>query len=382
MEITCVYQEGNQNVIQEAIERCPDAGGTVIVPAGEWESGRLLLKSNLTLKLEEGCVIHFSEKKTDYLPVVFTRWEGVECYNYSPLIYARGCENITITGKGTLDGQGEGWWDWKKLQQGAADRLCKAESQGIRPENRVFGTEADALRPSFLQLIDCDNIVLKDFRIQDGPQWTVHPVYCRRVRIQGIHIVTHGPNTDGVNPDSCEDVRIEDCEFQTGDDCIAVNSGLNEDGWRVNRPCRQVEVCGCRFLGGHAAVAIGSGMSGGVEAVRIHDCSICGTERGVRIKSMPGRGGYVKDVSVWNLTMKEIEKEGIQVSMNYGSSTAVPVSKKAPVFSELSFRNISIQGAETGVELCGLPESPVEAELSGMEITAGTPIRKEYAKLL
>lgn len=226
--------------------------------------------------------------------VIICRWylpggEGVECYNYSPLIYAYGCQNITITGEGILDGCGQSWWSWKKLQQDAANRLCRAESLGIRPEDRVFGTETDALRPSFLQLIHCEHVVLKDFTIQDGPQWTIHPVYCRHVQVQRVRILTHGPNTDGINPDSCEDVLIEKCSFSTGDDCIAINSGLNEDGWRVNRPCRRVEVRDCVFLGGHAAVAIGSGMSGGVEQVDIHDCTIRNTERGIRIKSMPGR---------------------------------------------------------------------------------------------
>lgn len=275
-------------------------------------------------------IIHFSDDRNDYLPVVFTRWESL----------------------------------------------------GIQLGERVFGTEADALRPSFLQLIHCEHVVLRDFQIQDGPQWTIHPVYCHHVQVQGVRIVTHGPNTDGINPDSCEDVLIENCTFDTGDDCIAVNSGLNEDGWRVNRPCRQVEICGCRFLGGHAAVAIGSGMSGGVENVKIHDCTIRNTERGIRIKSMPGRGGYVRNVACWNMTMEQVREEGIQVSMNYGSSTAVPVSRKAPVFSDIAFHNIRISGARTGVELCGLRESPIEVELDEVKIEAETRIRTEYGSVM
>ena len=260
MEIRCVYTEGNQNVIQEAVDRLPASGGTVIVPRGEWKSGAIHLKSNVKLYLEEGCVIHFSSCMEDYLPPVFTRWEGVECYNYSSLIYAADCENVTICGTGVLDGAGSAWWHWKKLQQNAADRLIRAESQGIVVEERVFATREDALRPSFIQFINCKHVTLEDFTIEDGPQWTIHPVYCEDVVVRGVTVNTKGPNTDGCNPDSCRKVLIEDCTFETGDDCIAINSGMNEDGWRVGRPCEQIEVKNCRFIGGHAAVAIGSGM--------------------------------------------------------------------------------------------------------------------------
>ena len=268
MEIRCVYTEGNQNVIQEAVDRLPASGGTVIVPRGEWKSGAIHLKSNVKLYLEEGCVIHFSSCMEDYLPPVFTRWEGVECYNYSSLIYAADCENVTICGTGVLDGAGSAWWHWKKLQQNAADRLIRAESQGIVVEERVFATREDALRPSFIQFINCKHVTLEDFTIEDGPQWTIHPVYCEDVVVRGVTVNTKGPNTDGCNPDSCRKVLIEDCTFETGDDCIAINSGMNEDGWRVGRPCEQIEVKNCRFIGGHAAVAIGSGMSGSRSADR------------------------------------------------------------------------------------------------------------------
>ena len=309
MEIRCVYTEGNQNVIQEAVDRLPASGGTVIVPRGEWKSGAIHLKSNVKLYLEEGCVIHFSSCMEDYLPPVFTRWEGVECYNYSSLIYAADCENVTICGTGVLDGAGSAWWHWKKLQQNAADRLIRAESQGIVVEERVFATREDALRPSFIQFINCKHVTLEDFTIEDGPQWTIHPVYCEDVVVRGVTVNTKGPNTDGCNPDSCRKVLIEDCTFDTGDDCIAINSGMNEDGWRVGRPCEQIEVKNCRFIGGHAAVAIGSGMSGGICDIWIHDCVVRGTERGIRIKSMRGRGGYVKRINVQRMQMDEIEKE-------------------------------------------------------------------------
>ena len=312
---------------------------------------------------------------------VFTRWEGVECYNYSSLIYAADCENVTICGTGVLDGAGSAWWHWKKLQQNAADRLIRAESQGIVVEERVFATREDALRPSFIQFINCKHVTLEDFTIEDGPQWTIHPVYCEDVVVRGVTVNTKGPNTDGCNPDSCRKVLIEDCTFETGDDCIAINSGMNEDGWRVGRPCEQIEVKNCRFIGGHAAVAIGSGMSGGICDIRIHDCVVRGTERGIRIKSMRGRGGYVKRINVERMQMDEIEKEAIEVSMNYGSSTAMPVSQKVPEFSEIRFAHIRGNHAAVGVSLCGLPESPLrEITLEDVVIDAEDPLREEYVE--
>lgn len=160
-------------------------GGTVIVPRGEWQSGAIYLKSNINLHLEDGAVIIFSYKPSDYLPVVFMRWEGMECYNYSPFIYANGCENISVTGKGTLIGNGQSWWHWKKgLQHAAARELYLAESNSIPLKDRVYGTETAALRPSFIQPINCKNILLEGFTIKDGPMWTIHPVYCEDVTVR------------------------------------------------------------------------------------------------------------------------------------------------------------------------------------------------------
>ena len=380
MELNKKMNKENLKTIQSWIDQCPD-GGTVSIPAGTWLSGPLHLKSNLTLYLEEGSKILFSNRPEDYLPVVFTRWEGVECFNYSPLIYAKDCEHITISGPGTLDGNGSAWWHWKKLQQNAADRLIWAESRGIAPKDRIFATEADALRPSFMQFIDCHNLILRDFTITNGPQWTIHPVYCSDVTARNLTVLTGGPNTDGFNPDSCENVLIEDCTFSTGDDCIAINSGLNEDGWRVNRPCRNIEICNCHFNGGHASVAIGSGMSGGIENIHVHDCEITQSERGIRVKSMRGRGGYVKNLRFERITMKQIDEEAIQISMNYGSSTSIPASDKAPVFEDIAFCDVTCAHAKRGIELTGLPESPLRnVHLTRCTLRGDLPDKREYVE--
>lgn len=359
------------NTIQNAVNACSENGGVVTVPKGEWKSGAIHLKSNVTLHFEDGAVIIFSEKPSDYLPVVFTRWEGTECYNYSPLIYAKDCENISITGKGTLIGSGQAWWDWKNLQGSAAAELCYAEFNNIPPKKRIFGTEKSALRPSFIQPINCKNVLLEDFTIKDGPQWTIHPVYCENVVVRNVTVSSHGPNTDGLNPDSCKNVLIECCTFDTGDDCIALNSGINEDGWRVNKPCENVEIRNCTMTGGHGAVVIGSAMSGGVKNVYAHDCKINGTMQGIRLKSMRGRGGYVDNVKFENMQIDNVTEQAIQINMFYEYSTVMPKSNVPSEFRNIEIRNISGENNKTGIQIKGLPEKRLgNITLENISLTA------------
>lgn len=199
--------------------------------------------------------------------------------------------------------------------------MCYAQKNGIPVEKRIYGTREAALRPSFIQMLRCRDVYLSDFSIEEGPQWTIHPVYCENVIVKGVRIRTTGPNTDGLNPDSCRNVWIEGCSFFTGDDCIAVNSGMNEDGWRVGRPCENVVITDCDMKAGHGAVVIGSGMSGGVNNIYAADCRINGTMQGIRIKSMRGRGGYIKNAWFKDLRLDNISDAAIQVSMFYPYST-------------------------------------------------------------
>lgn len=244
----------NTAVFARAIDACSHAGGgSVIVPAGTWLTGPIHLRSHVNLRLEKGALVRFSTRYADYPPVL-TRWEGVECINYSPLIYARDCENVAVTGEGTLDGQGEAWWHWKKRQGPAAASLYHAQAEGIPVEARVYATEQAALRPQFLQTLGCRGVLVEGVTLVNGPMWTIHPVYCRDVVVRGVTVRSEGPNTDGLNPDSCHNVLVEGCTFHTGDDCIAINSGMNEDGWRVNRPCENVVIRDCRMKIGRAHV--------------------------------------------------------------------------------------------------------------------------------
>ncbi|HSJ55350.1 MAG TPA: glycoside hydrolase family 28 protein, partial [Anaerolineae bacterium] len=351
----------NTLAFRRAIAACHAAGGgTVWVPAGAWLTGPIRLLSHVNLHLERGALVRFTCRPADYLPVVLTRWEGVECYNYSPLIYARDSQNVAVSGEGTLDGQGERWWHWKQLQQRAAATLYGAEAAGVPVEQRVYGTETAALRPQFVQTVGCRNVLIEGVTFVDGPMWTIHPVYCENVLVRGVTVRSVGPNTDGLNPDSCRNVLIEGCTFSTGDDCIAINSGMNEDGWRVGRPCENVVIRDCCMSEGHGAVSIGSGMSGGVRHVYVHDCHVTGGDHGIRLKSVRGRGGFVEDVTVENVQMANLRQEAILLTMFYGSSTAPSRSEAPPIFRDIHVKAVTCEGAGAAVEIRGLPEQPIE----------------------
>lgn len=367
----------NTQAFRQAIEACHEqGGGTVSIPAGTWATGPIHLLGNVNLRLEKDALLRFSTRFADYLPVAFTRWEGIECYNYSPLIYARDCENVAVTGAGTCDGQGEAWWHWKKLQQSAAKTLYDAELDGVPVQERVYGTEEAALRPQFIQTVRCRNVLIEGVTFLNGPMWTMHPVYCENVLIRRVTVKSHGPNTDGLNPDSCRNVLVEDCSFSTGDDCVAINSGMNEDGWRVGRPCENIVIRNCHMSEGHGAVAIGSGMSGDVRNVYVHDCRFTGGDQGLRLKSMRGRGGVVENVYFENIHMAGLRREAIVLNMFYGSTTVNPRSQAPPAFRDIHIQGVTCASAGTAVVIRGLPEQRVErVVLENLRLNAVEGIR-------
>jgi polygalacturonase len=367
----------NTQAFRRAVETCHhQGGGVVLIPAGIWLTGPIHLRSHVNLHLEKGALVRFSRRFADYLPVVFTRWEGIECYNYSPLIYAQDCQNIAVTGEGTFEGQGEAWWHWKTLQRAAAKTLYDAEFDRVPVEERVYGTEEAALRPQFLQPIRCRDVLIEGVTFLNGPMWTIHPVYCENVLVRRVAVKSTGPNTDGLNPDSCRNVLVEDCAFSTGDDCIAINSGMNEDGWRVGRPCKNIVIRNCQMSEGHGAVAIGSGMSGGVRNVHVHDCHFTGGDQGIRLKSMRGRGGFVENVTFENIHMAGLRRESIVLNMFYGSSTAASRSDAPPVFRNIHIRNVACESAGVAVYIRGLPEQRIsQVTLENLRLKAVEGIR-------
>ncbi len=355
---------GNTNALKKAVEDChKSGGGTVLVPKGIWITGPIHLKSNVNLHLAEGAELRFSQNYVDYLPAVLIQRAGLLCYNYSPFIYAHKQTNIAVTGKGTLNGQGQVWWPWKNKQPGMVELFTMGKSR-VPVEKRVFATEAAGVRPPFIQFLECRDILIEGVTLLDGPSWNVHPVFCENVTIRAIYIKSHGPNNDGIDPDGCKNVLIEDCTIDVGDDNICLKSGRDEEAWEIGRPLENVIVRRCTTIAGHGGFVIGSEMSAGVRNVIVEDCHFAGTQRGIRFKSRLGRGGVVENIYIRNITMDSIRNEAvifdlqydgepIEKALNYNSNHTKRAD--APIFQNISIENISCLYADKAIFLRGLP---------------------------
>jgi polygalacturonase len=326
-----------------AIGDCNQAGGgRVVVPPGVFLSGAIHLKSGVNLHVSEGATIRFMTNTAAYLPVVFTRYECTEVMNFSPPLYALEQTNIAITGKGTLDGQGQWWHQWR-AQWGADSRaLVDMGNRGVAVAERLFG-EGHFLRPNFIQPVRCRNVLIEGVRVINSPMWTVTPLYCTNVTIRGVTVETRGPNTDGCDPDSCTDVLIENCVFSNGDDCIAVKSGRDGDGRRVNIPSENIVIRNCVFRDGHGGVTMGSETAGGIRNVFAENCQFDSPnlDMAMRFKSNPARGGFVEDIFMRNCTVKTA-KFGIHLTLRYGAGGARD-GAHPPVM-----RNIEIRDSKFG----------------------------------
>jgi polygalacturonase len=306
----------------ESIAACQAAGGgRVVVPAGVFLTGPIRLKSRVNLHVSEDATIRFTTNTAAYMPPVFSRFECIELMGYSAPIYAFEQTDIAITGQGTLDGQGEFWHRWIKQWDADIRKLVEQGRAGVPVAERVFG-EGFKLRPNFIQPVRCRNVLIEGVRVINSPMWTLNPVYCTNVTIRGVTVDTTGPNTDGCDPDSCTDVLIEDCVFNNGDDCIAVKSGRDEDGRRVNIPCENVVIRNCAFKKGHGGVTIGSETAGGIRNVFAEHCQFDSPDlnMAMRFKSNPARGGFVEDIYLRNCTVTTA-KYGIHMTLRYGAGT-------------------------------------------------------------
>jgi polygalacturonase len=356
--------------IGKAIEACHKAGGRVVVPEGKFLTGAIHLQSNVELHLARGATLKFSTDPKAYLPVVFTRFEGMECYNYSSLIYALGQENIAVTGEGTLDGQAsdEKWWQWKggrggkegaPNQKTARDRLGKMVDQNKPPQERRFG-EGSFLRPSFVEFNRCRNVLIQGVRIRRSPMWELHPLLCTNVIVRGVNIDSHGPNNDGCDPESCRDVLIEDCVFDTGDDCIAIKSGRNNDGRRLSLPSENIIVRRCTMKDGHGGVVIGSEISGGCRNVFAEDCSMDSPnlERVLRLKSNAVRGGIIENIFMRNIKVGQVSDAVLQVDFVYEEGANGP---HKPIARNILMDNITVDKTPRVLNVVGFPGAEISA---------------------
>jgi polygalacturonase len=359
---------------KKAIKACSEAGGgRVVVPAGKFSTGAIHLLSNVNLHVSKGAVILFSRDTKKYLPQVYTRFEAVEIMNYSPLIYAFEQQNIAITGEGELNGQGDDdhWWYWKgkwghggnnrearsETQLAANNRLKEMAEKGVPVKDRVFG-EGDYLRPSFIQPYRCKNILIQGVTIKDSPMWVIHPVLSENITVRGVKIISHGPNNDGCDPESCKDVLIEDCLFDTGDDCIAIKSGRDHDGRRVNVPSENLIVRNCIMKDGHGGVVIGSEISGNVRNVFAENCTMSSPnlDRALRIKSNSRRGGVAENIYMRNVTVGDLAEAVVHVDMFYMKETG----EYLPSVRNIQVKNVTSKNSPYAIYINSDEKYPVE----------------------
>ncbi|MDE1987934.1 MAG: glycoside hydrolase family 28 protein [Alphaproteobacteria bacterium] len=357
--------------IAAAIEACNKAGGgRVVVPDGDWLTGAIHLKSNVNLHLMKGAVVRFSTDPKAYLPLVFTRWEGVELMNYSPLIYAFEQENIAVTGDGMFDGQADDthWWPWKGLkqwgwregapkQEAARNKLFAMGQAGTPVSERLFG-EGSYLRPNFFEPNRCKNVMIDGVTIHNTPFWEIHPVLCTNVTVSNLKIDSAGPNTDGCDPECCKDVLIENCFFNTGDDCIAIKSGRNNDGRRVNVPSENIVIRNCHMKNGHGGVAIGSEISGGVRNVFAENCHMDSPDLGsaLRLKNNAERGGLLEHFYFRRIVIGQVAHAVLTVDFNYEEGDKGPYT---PVVRDVQLETVVSGKSQYGIDAQGFANAPI-----------------------
>jgi polygalacturonase len=361
----------NTAAIAKAIDACnKKGGGRVVVPTGEWFSGPITLKSNVNLHLQDGAVLKFSNNPKDYYPFVETRWEGMDCINYRPLIYANGQENIAITGNGTLDGQAtnETWWymkgrkeyGWKEglnsQELGGRDRLMKMVLADTPLSERMM-TENDCLRPQFVSPTKCSNVLIEGVTIVAAPFWVIHPLFSNNVIVRNVTVISHGPNNDGCDPESCKNVLIEGCTFDTGDDCIAIKSGRNNDGRNTPIPTENVVIRNCFMKDGHGGVVMGSEISAGVRNVFVENCKMDSPDldRVIRIKSNTVRGGVIENIYVRNIEVGQCAEAVFRVELKYEKKDGT--GPYLPVIRNVELRNVHSNQSKYGVFIEGLDDS-------------------------
>jgi polygalacturonase len=356
--------------IQAAIDAGARAGGgTIFFSAGRYLCGAIFLRSRITLFLDNGAVILGSQVPVDY-PVIDSRWEGFDQPTHAPLIGGRGLSQIGITGRGTVDGQGSGWWKMKR-------------------ENTLQHP-----RPRLISFEDCRNLIIEGITVMNSPSWTINPVRCDNVNIHQVTVINphDSPNTDGINPDSCSNVHISNCMIDVGDDCITIKSGTEANPVEKLRVCENITVTNCTMAHGHGGVVIGSETSGGVRNVVISNCIFIGTDRGIRLKSRRGRGGLVEDIRVTNLIMKDVLCP-ITMNLYYGvgvwGSQAVSDKRPAeinsgtPRFRRIHLSHITAREVKLAAGfIFGLAEMPVEdVTLSDFEVSMASEAEAGYPEM-
>ena len=354
------YNDGKTADISEAIRKaitaCHEAGGgRVVIPKGKWRTGKIHFQSNVNLHLEKDARLMFSSDPKDYLPAVQSSWEGFECFNYSPLVYAFKCENVALTGEGTLEADMETWEKWMSrppAHMEALKKLYTMTSTNVPFGQRQMAVGGNHLRPQFIQFNRCRNVLIENVRIRNSPFWTIHLFLSESVVVRGIDIYAHGHNNDGIDPECTRNLLVENCRFDQGDDAIAIKSGSNHDGWRLNTPTENVVIRNCTVVEGHQLVAIGSELSAGIRNVYVHDCKFVPgykPQNLLFIKTNHRRGGFVENIHMENIEAAAARYSvlGIETDVLYQWKTLVPTyEERITKISGIHVSNVKV--GETG----------------------------------
>lgn len=359
----------NQKAINRVISLVSKkGGGKVIIPKGTWNTGAIELKSHVNLVLEEGATLHFAFEPKLY-PLVRTSWEGLACWNYSPCIYAYKATDIAITGKGTIDGGGNNdtFWQWngsprfgykegvtKESQKlGSRSKLLKMAEDGVPFDERKFGM-GYGLRPQLVNMVHCERILIKDVKMINSPFWVIHPLLSKNITVDGVYVWNEGPNGDGCDPEACENVLIQNCVFHTGDDCIAIKSGRNNDGRLWNQPSRNIIIRNCKMEDGHGGVVIGSEISGGCENVYAENCVMDSPhlERILRIKTNNCRGGQVQNINMRNVVVGQCKEAVVKINLDY-ERKEICYRGFEPIVNNVNVENVTCQKSDYGVLIIG-----------------------------
>jgi polygalacturonase len=373
----------NSKAFSDAIEQAgKNKGGKIIVPAGAYLTGPIHLKSDIELHLEKDAVIALNDNFADW-PAIKSRWEGVECYGYSPCVYGENLSNVAITGAGIIDGRGQAWW--KEFKRRKANKQTQPESERDREFAKLNkdtdltdcgggGISSFFFRPPLLQFKNCTDVLIEGITTRNSPFWNTHILYCKKVTVKNTTFTnpSDGVNGDGLDIDSCDGVKIVDCNFDVNDDCLCIKSGIGKDGIRVNKPCQNVTVKGCKMLRGHGSVVMGSETAGSIRNIEISDCVFNGNDRGLRIKSRRGRAGTVENLTLNNITMKGV---GCPIVMHLYYECGAkpeevaaisdrqprPITELTPCIRNVKVMNMTAENAQMAAAfMLGLPERPIE----------------------
>lgn len=404
----------DSKAIQDAIDACT-AGGVVVIPVGTYYTAPLKLKSDMTLNIEKGATILASRDVSDY-KIIDSRWEGTSFSSYMSIITAIDAKNFNIIGEGTIDGNagpikeaadGEtkdaygypvntvnvsGAYDYNIGKYNGDNSTAVNFDMGLWWDNKkATDPTKQTARPRTIQLIRCNNVLLQGVNIQNSPSWTIHPLYSNNITISDVSIKNpsspvDSPNTDGLDPDSVDGLLVVNTTFDVGDDCIAIKSGKDIEGRTIGKPSTNIVIRNSVMKHGHGGVTLGSEMSGGINNITVKDDIFDGTNIGIRLKTLRGRGGVIQNATFDSIIMKDISGDAFNINSNYtGNGTPLTgtgvVDETTPAIKNLTFNNIDTIGAEEASFFQGLEEMPVDGvTFSNINVTATKGLYSQYVK--